>query len=62
MVDQTDITRAPKYLRAQNFGISYLSQEPSVFRKLISLPSMTTSSPSTTISAATGDLPVFAKH
>ena len=29
-----DITRLPMYLRARNFGISYLPQEPSVFRKL----------------------------
>ncbi len=29
-----DITRTPMYLRARNFGISYLPQEPSVFRKL----------------------------
>src|SRR5271169_5061190 len=34
MVDSTDITRMPMYLRARNFGISYLPQEPSVFRKL----------------------------
>ena len=34
MVDQTDITHLPMYLRARNFGISYLPQEPSVFRKL----------------------------
>jgi lipopolysaccharide export system ATP-binding protein len=34
MVDATDITRVPMYLRARNFGISYLPQEPSVFRKL----------------------------
>jgi lipopolysaccharide export system ATP-binding protein len=34
MVDSTDITRLPMYLRARNFGISYLPQEPSVFRKL----------------------------
>lgn len=33
-VDDTDITRLPMYLRARNFGISYLPQEPSVFRKL----------------------------
>jgi len=33
-VDETDITRLPMYLRARNFGISYLPQEPSVFRKL----------------------------
>ena len=34
MVDDTDITRVPMYLRARNYGISYLPQEPSVFRKL----------------------------
>jgi len=34
LVDQTDITRVPMYLRARHFGISYLPQEPSVFRKL----------------------------
>src|ERR1700679_1954690 len=34
LVDSTDITRTPMYLRARNFGISYLPQEPSVFRKL----------------------------
>ena len=34
LVDGTDITGVPMYLRARNFGISYLPQEPSVFRKL----------------------------
>src|ERR1700676_5464936 len=34
MVDETEITRVPMYLRARNFHISYLPQEPSVFRKL----------------------------
>ena len=33
-VDNAEITRTPMYLRARNFGISYLPQEPSVFRKL----------------------------
>jgi len=33
-VDDADITRVPMYLRARNYGISYLPQEPSVFRKL----------------------------
>jgi lipopolysaccharide export system ATP-binding protein len=33
-LDQTDITRVPMYLRARNYHISYLPQEPSVFRKL----------------------------
>lgn len=34
MVGDQDITRLPMYLRARNFGISYLPQEPSIFRKL----------------------------
>ncbi|MEO6828264.1 MAG: LPS export ABC transporter ATP-binding protein, partial [Acidobacteriaceae bacterium] len=34
MVGDQDITRTPMYLRARNFGISYLPQEPSIFRKL----------------------------
>ncbi len=34
LVDGDDITRTPMYLRARNYGISYLPQEPSVFRKL----------------------------
>jgi lipopolysaccharide export system ATP-binding protein len=33
-IDVADITRVPMYLRARNYGISYLPQEPSVFRKL----------------------------
>jgi lipopolysaccharide export system ATP-binding protein len=33
-LDGQDITATPMYLRARNFGVSYLSQEPSVFRKL----------------------------
>jgi lipopolysaccharide export system ATP-binding protein len=34
LVDDNEITRLPMYLRARNYGISYLPQEPSVFRKL----------------------------
>ena len=34
LVDSTEITHVPMYLRARNYGISYLPQEPSVFRKL----------------------------
>jgi lipopolysaccharide export system ATP-binding protein len=34
MIADEDISRVPMYLRARNFGISYLPQEPSVFRKL----------------------------
>lgn len=34
LVDGQDITSVPMYLRARNYGISYLPQEPSVFRKL----------------------------
>ncbi len=34
LVDGEDISRLPMYLRAREHGISYLPQEPSVFRKL----------------------------
>jgi lipopolysaccharide export system ATP-binding protein len=34
LTDEHDITRTPMYLRAREYGISYLPQEPSVFRKL----------------------------
>ena len=34
LVGDDDISRTPMYLRARNHGISYLPQEPSVFRKL----------------------------
>ncbi|HEY6349933.1 MAG TPA: LPS export ABC transporter ATP-binding protein [Candidatus Angelobacter sp.] len=34
LVDGEDISSVPMYLRARNYGISYLPQEPSVFRKL----------------------------
>jgi len=34
LLDDTEITDVPMYLRARNHGISYLPQEPSVFRKL----------------------------
>ncbi len=34
LADGEDISRLPMYLRARNYGISYLPQEPSVFRKL----------------------------
>ncbi|HXE92173.1 MAG TPA: ATP-binding cassette domain-containing protein, partial [Terriglobales bacterium] len=32
--DGQDITSVPMYLRARRYGISYLPQEPSIFRKL----------------------------
>jgi len=34
LADGEDITRLPMYLRARQHGISYLPQEPSIFRKL----------------------------
>ena len=34
LLDDNEITDVPMYLRARNHGISYLPQEPSVFRKL----------------------------
>src|SRR6202167_5879676 len=34
LIDGQDITNVPMYCRARNHGISYLPQEPSIFRKL----------------------------
>jgi len=34
VVDGQDITHVPMYVRARDFAISYLPQEPSIFRKL----------------------------
>jgi lipopolysaccharide export system ATP-binding protein len=34
LMDDADITDVPMYLRAREYGISYLPQEPSIFRKL----------------------------
>jgi len=34
LVDGGEITGVPMYMRARSYGISYLPQEPSVFRKL----------------------------
>jgi lipopolysaccharide export system ATP-binding protein len=34
LADGEDISRVPMYMRARQYGISYLPQEPSVFRKL----------------------------
>ena len=34
LYDNADITGVPMYLRAREYGIGYLPQEPSVFRKL----------------------------
>src|SRR5476649_1324385 len=34
LFDGQDITDVPMYIRARRYGISYLPQEPSVFRKL----------------------------
>src|SRR5512140_3915314 len=34
LIDDEDITSVPMYLRARSYGISYLPQEASVFRKL----------------------------
>jgi lipopolysaccharide export system ATP-binding protein len=34
LINDEDITHVPMYLRARNHGISYLPQEPSIFRKL----------------------------
>src|SRR6202030_3332734 len=34
LIDEEEITDVPMYLRARQYGISYLPQEPSIFRKL----------------------------
>ena len=34
LINDEDLTNVPMYLRARNHGISYLPQEPSIFRKL----------------------------
>jgi lipopolysaccharide export system ATP-binding protein len=34
LIDQEEITNVPMYIRAREYGISYLPQEPSIFRKL----------------------------
>src|SRR3984885_6055885 len=34
LIDDDDITDVPMYVRARQYGISYLPQEASVFRKL----------------------------
>jgi len=34
LINDEDITHVPMYLRARHHGISYLPQEPSIFRKL----------------------------
>jgi lipopolysaccharide export system ATP-binding protein len=34
LLDDIELTNVPMYLRARRYGISYLPQEPSVFRKL----------------------------
>src|ERR1035437_2003307 len=34
LINGQDITHEPMYLRARNFGIGYLPQEPSIFRQL----------------------------
>src|SRR5207248_7552376 len=34
LIDEEEITDVPMYLRARQYGISYLPQEASVFRKL----------------------------
>ena len=34
LIDTDEITHVPMYLRAREYGISYLPQEPSIFRKL----------------------------
>ena len=51
--DGEDITRVPMYMRARQYGISYLPQEASVFRKLTVEENMLAVLEAQSISAAT---------
>jgi lipopolysaccharide export system ATP-binding protein len=53
LADGVDITHVPMYMRARQFGISYLPQEPSVFRKLTVEENMLAVLEAQSISAAT---------
>jgi lipopolysaccharide export system ATP-binding protein len=53
LADGDDITRVPMYMRARQYGISYLPQEPSVFRKLTVEENMLAVLEAQSISAAT---------
>ena len=53
LADGADITRVPMYMRARQYGISYLPQEPSVFRKLTVEENMLAVLEAQSISAAT---------
>ena len=53
LADGEDITRVPMYLRARQYGISYLPQEASVFRKLTVEENMLAVLEAQSISAAT---------
>ncbi len=53
LADTADITRVPMYMRAREFGISYLPQEPSVFRKLTVEENMLAVLESQSVSAST---------
>jgi lipopolysaccharide export system ATP-binding protein len=53
LADGADITRVPMYMRARQYGISYLPQEASVFRKLTVEENMLAVLEAQSISAAT---------
>ena len=53
LADGEDITRIPMYMRARQYGISYLPQEASVFRKLTVEENMLAVLEAQSISAAT---------
>jgi lipopolysaccharide export system ATP-binding protein len=53
LADGEDITRVPMYMRARQYGISYLPQEASVFRKLTVEENMLAVLEAQSISAAT---------
>jgi lipopolysaccharide export system ATP-binding protein len=53
LADGDDITRVPMYMRARQYGVSYLPQEPSVFRKLTVEENMLAVLEAQSVSAAT---------
>jgi len=53
LADGDEITKVPMYMRARQYGISYLPQEPSVFRKLTVEENMLAVLEAQSISAAT---------
>ena len=62
LADGEDITQVPMYMRARQYGISYLPQEASVFRKLTVEENMLAVLEAQSISAADPALPHREAH